>query len=201
MHPNTLMYVCVETSTQSAREKLPGQQRCANTSELSCVEWDHFEVLKKPSSFHLHHYQLPCGVSAMATNTRHTLTQTHRHTQAHISHSWSSHTSFCLISQLKKKKKKRQLHKEQRQPCVTAALTSTCLDNTWQENTNATKKIISVRNSQPLGKGVRRQKHLFFFYNFLCLSPTFLQCFSLFRCYYTTVLHHVAMSTSTDCWP
>lgn len=140
MHPNMLTYVCGKTSTQSVREKLPGQRRWAHTSELSCVEWGHFEVLKKTSSFHLHHYQLPCGVSAMATNTRHTLTQTRRHTP-------SPYFSLVVLTHIvlphftiKKKEKKRQPHKEERQPCVTAALTSTCLD----QITNATTKKMSA---------------------------------------------------------
>lgn len=196
MHPNMLTYVCGETSTQSVREKLPGQRRWAHTSELSCVEWGHFEVLKKPSSFHLHHYQLPCGVSAMATNTRHTLTQTRRHTP-------SPYFSLVVLTHIVLphftiKKKEEKTATQRRAPTLRDC--GVDINLFGSDNKCNNKKNVSVHSSQPLGKEWH-DENTFIFLNFLCLSPTFLQCFSLRRCYRTTVLHHVAMSKSTDCWP
>lgn len=82
--------------------------------------------------------------------------------QTHINTDSQAHTSpyFSLVvlthivlPHFTIKKKKRQL---QRQPCVTAALTSTCLDQITPDRKTQTQmqqqKKVSVHNSQPLGK-------------------------------------------------
>lgn len=62
-------------------------------------------------------------------------------------------------------------------------------DNTWQENANATNKKMSAC--------ITANRRISCVYHQLFLHSVFFFC----RCYLTTVLHHVAMGKSTDCWP
>ena len=91
-------------------------QRCTHTSELSCVEWGHFEVLKNvlPPSPPL---SAPCGTSATAT-TPPPPKHTHTHTHTHSSHLVL--TSICMYECKHASAQRTVL------PCVTAALKSPC---------------------------------------------------------------------------
>lgn len=132
--PMYVLYAHIETHflTYTEREahrrlEKTHTHRHTHTSELSCVEWGHFEVLINvlPPSPPL---SAPCGVSAMATNIRHTLTKTPRPTDTHADpfHLWSSHTYSCISIGREKERDKGEVLKK-------------CLKTKWHLQTTHTR--------------------------------------------------------------